>query len=290
MILVTGATGGFGGAAIDALLNKGVATDRFAALVRTEEKGEALKAKGVQTRIGDYNDYASLVTAFKGIEKLLFVSSSDIENRDGQHQNVINAAKEAGVSHIMYTSFERKNENDDAPIAFINATHIVTEKWIEESGVSFTFLKNGSYFENLPMFLGEQVIASQTIYLPAKEGLATWALRSEMAEATAQILTTEGHENKSYTLTNTEAYSFDDVAKAISNTTQKEIKYVSPGVEEYKKVLQDAGVPDLYVGMLSGFALAQAEGEFDTQNSDLEKLLGRKPKTLQAFIDVAYAQ
>jgi NAD(P)H dehydrogenase (quinone) len=93
MILVTGATGHFGKSAIDFLLKKGISSTNIVALVRDEEKAAEIKSKGVALRIGDYDNYNSLLNAFIGVEKLLFVSGSDIFNRGAQHQNVVKAAK-----------------------------------------------------------------------------------------------------------------------------------------------------------------------------------------------------
>ena len=81
MILITGATGHFGKATIDHLLKKGISAHTIAALVRDEAKATELKAKGIQIRLGDYNNYASLQSAFAGIDKLLLVSSSDLQDR-----------------------------------------------------------------------------------------------------------------------------------------------------------------------------------------------------------------
>ena len=100
MILVTGATGQFGKSAIDFLLKRGVALTSIVALVRDNEKASDLINKGLSLRIGDYDNYNTLLHAFRGVEKLLFVSSSDIVNRTTQHKNVVMAAKEAGVKHI----------------------------------------------------------------------------------------------------------------------------------------------------------------------------------------------
>lgn len=110
MIQVTGATGNFGKAVIDFLLQKGIPANQISALIRDEAKAKPLADKGIILRVGDYNDYTSLVKAFCGIDKLLLVSSSDMKDRSSQHINAVRAAKEAGVKHIIYTSFQRKNE------------------------------------------------------------------------------------------------------------------------------------------------------------------------------------
>ena len=191
MILVTGATGHFGKAAIDFLLEKGVQPGAISALVRDEAKASDIKEKGVSLRVGDYDNTESLKAAFKGVDKLLFISATDPEQRARQHANVVAAAKEAGVKHIVYTSFERKNETAASPIAFLSLTHLNTEKAIRESGMAYTILRNNLYADVLPMFLGDKVLETG-VYFPAGEATAAFALRADMAEATANILTTVG--------------------------------------------------------------------------------------------------
>ena len=287
MILVTGSTGNFGKATIDFLLEKGISASNIAALVRDEAKAEDLKAKGVNLKIGDYDNYSSLVAAFKGIEKLLLVSGSDVVNRGNQHESVIKAAKEAGVKHILYTSFERKNETETSPIAFLAKSHIDTENQIKASGMAFTILKNNLYLDTLPMFFGDQVLETG-IFLPAGDTKSGFALRNDMAEAVANILTSQGHQNKEYSLSNTDNVSLNELAKDLSEIVGKEINYVSPPQEVYIDVLTKANVPAEYIGMFAGFAEAIKQGEFESEKSDLETLLGRKPTTAKEYLTHVY--
>src|SRR5690606_12263053 len=108
-------------------LNKGIAANTISALVRDEAKASDLKQKGLNLKIGDYDNYDSLLAAFQGIDKLLLVSGTDLANRSKQQLNAVKAAKEAGVKHILYTSFERKNETENSPIAFLAQSHIDTD-------------------------------------------------------------------------------------------------------------------------------------------------------------------
>ncbi|WP_278035741.1 NmrA family NAD(P)-binding protein [Flavobacterium nitratireducens] len=167
-ILVTGATGNFGKATIDFLLNKGIAPANISALVRNESKAVDLAAKGIQLRIGDYDNYESLVAAFQGIEKLVLVSGTDLANRSSQQLNAVKAAKEAGVKHILYTSFERKNETETSPIAFLAQSHIDTDNAIKASGINYTIFRNNLYLDVVPMFLGEKVLEQGIFFLPEK--------------------------------------------------------------------------------------------------------------------------
>lgn len=289
MILVTGATGHFGKSTIDFLLQKGISSTNIVALVRDEEKAADLKSQGVVLRIGDYDNYTSLVNAFKGVEKLLFVSGSDIFKRGAQHQNVVTAAKEAGVQHIVYTSFQGKNETESSPLWLVAQSHLQTEVWLKESGMDYTILKNTLYMDFVPAFLGEKVLETGVIYLPAGEGKVGAVLRSEMAEATANILTGTAHEGKTYRFTNNEAFSYQEVAQYLSAITDKTINYIAPTAAEYAHTLTEHGVPADFIGLFSSFAVAQANGELDMVGTDLEQLLGRKPTSVKTFLHQVYA-
>lgn len=141
-IVITGASGHFGKSTINFLIEKGVPASSITGLLRDESKAKDLIDKGINVKLGDYTNYQSLVTAFQGAEKLLLISGTDISNRASQHRNVINAAKEAGVNHILYTSFERKNESDDSPMALLAKSHIETDQALRESGLNYTIFRN----------------------------------------------------------------------------------------------------------------------------------------------------
>lgn len=289
MILITGATGHFGNATINFLLEKGIEASQISALVRSEESAGDFQKRGLETVIGDYDNYDSLLKAFKGVEKLLFVSGSDVINRLSQHQNVINAAKEAGVKHIIYTSFQRKNESESSPLWIVAQSHIQTEKWLKSSGIEYTILKNNLYMDLLPDSIGEKVLETGVIYVPAGGGKISAVLRSEMAEAAASILATADHEGKEYDFTNAEAISYEEMAQIISEASGKMIQYISPTVEEYGKTLAGFGLPAEVIGIISSFAEAQAKGELDIVSTDLEALLGRKPLSVKDYLRQIYS-
>lgn len=289
MILITGATGNYGGATIKHLLNKGVAANDIVALVRDENKAQDLKDLGVELRVGDYDNVESMEAAFKGIDQLLFISASDVEKRLPQHENVMQAAKEAGVGHIVYTSFERQNNTASSPIAFVAEAHLRTEELLKESGISHTILRNNLYMDFVPVFIGEQALEQKNIYLPAEEGKAGFVLRDEMAEATAQILINAPKETEILEFSNEENYSYQDVANAITKVTGKEIAYTSPSVEDYTSTLLGLNVPEGYVHMFAGFAKAQADGELAVSSTTINDLLGRKATTLEEFVRTVYA-
>ncbi|SFC53842.1 NAD(P)H dehydrogenase (quinone) [Flexibacter flexilis DSM 6793] len=286
MILVTGATGHLGGLAIEFLLKK-VPANQIAALARTPEKAADLAAKGVEIRQGDYHDYASLVAAFRGVDKLLLVSSSDFNDRAGQQINAINAAKEAGVKHIVYTSVAANKNVSSQSVKLITDSHLATDAHLKASGVAYTLLNNTLYADVLPMFVGEKV-AETGVFFPAGNGRVAYATRENMAEAAANVLAGTGHENKEYDITGLEALSYGDVAALLSEIFGKTISYTDAPLEVYVDVLKGAGVPDVFVEMLSGFATAIKKDELDVVSSDLENLLGKKPTTVADYLRGVY--
>ncbi|MFC4097556.1 SDR family oxidoreductase [Euzebyella saccharophila] len=288
MILVTGSTGSFGSLVIEHLIDKGINKSDIAALVRDEEKASKVLPKGIKFRKGNYNDYRTLVEAFKDVDQLMFVSGSEVATREAQHKNVVNAAKEAGVGHVVYTSFMRNDEIKNSGIAFLQDTHIKTENWIKESGITYTIIQNALYADMLPMFIGEKAIENSLIVQPAQDGKISALLRTEMAEAAAEVLTTNGHENTTYVLSNPDVVSYMDIAQILSDITGKEIKYQSPTVADFEKALKDKNVPDEYIGLFVGFSIAQAQGELALQDASLEQLLGRKPITIRETLTKIY--
>ncbi len=285
MILITGATGNLGKATVEFLVKK-IPANTIAVLVRDENKASELKALGVDVRTGDYNDKDSLVKAFQGIEKVLLISSNDFNDRQGQQKRAVDAAKEAGVKHILYTGISMQN-SDRSALKSLMGDHFETEKHILESGLTYTFLRDSLYADVIPVFVGEHVLETG-INLPAGDGRVPYTLRKEMAEAFANVLSTTGHENKTYEISNVESYSFRDVADALSAHSGKSVTYNPLSAEDFTKALTEAGVPETMIGVSVGFATATKDGDFDIPNTHLEQLLGRKPSSLNEFIKELY--
>jgi NAD(P)H dehydrogenase (quinone) len=286
-ILITGATGHLGKGTIEFLLKKGVEAKQISALVRDEGKADELKELGINLITGDYNNYESLIHAFNGVEKLLFVSSSDVPNRTHQHENVVNAAKQKGVGHIIYTSALNNTTMEKSAIAFVAEAHVKTEEWIKESGLTYTLLRNNLYMDIIPQFIGD-VLQTGTIYLAAGDGKTAFTLRSEMAEAAANVIISSDHEGKSYDITNLQTYTYQDIADEITEISGKKIIYVSPSADEFSATLKNAGVPEEMIGGFTAFAIAQSQNEFNVTGDSLEKILGRKPTTLKEYLTAIY--
>lgn len=281
MILVTGASGNLGSGVIENLLNK-ISADKIAGLYRNADKAKAFSQQGINVRIGDYADKSSLVKAFDGVVKLLLVSSSG-EDALTDHAHVIDAAKEAGVKHIYYTSGALNKNIGESKLGPLVDSYITTENYIIESGLTYTIFQNGLYSETIPFFVGEQVLETG-VHLPAGDGKASFAKRSEMAEAIANVLVSDGHENKTYLTTATPSYSFKHIAQMLSELSGKSISYTSPEPDAYEAQLRQSGVDEGSIWYLSLLAAIIKNDEYEIAASDLERLLGRTPTNLKAYL------
>lgn len=283
MILVTGANGHLGRAIIHSLLKKGISPDTIIGLVREETKAQDLKAKGIELRVGDYDWYTTLVKSFEGVEKLILVSGRDLTTRVEQHDNVVTAAKEVGVKHILYTSFFDENKFKSSPFDFVSSSVKATDATIKNSGIAYTLFKNNLYAELLPFMLGQDVL-NGGIYLPAGEGRAAYVTRPDIAEAIANVVMQEGHLNKEYNISNTENVSLAEVADLLSEVKGTEIKYTSPSKKDFIVTMEKKGLPSQVIKIFAGISEAIKSGEFQSATTDLEMLLGRKPTTMKQFI------
>lgn len=278
MILVTGATGYLGAATIEFLLEN-ISADRIAAFARDESKAKKLREDGIDVRIGHFNDTTALDNAMQGVKKLLLVSGLD-QDRLQQHRNVIDAAQRAGVEHIVYTGVALKDAKASA-IRPLMEDHFLTEDYIKESGLTFTFLRNSLYSDAIPMFAGEK-ITEAGIYLPTGDGKVPFVLRRDLAEATAKILLQDGHENKTYHLTGSQLFSFGDIAKELGTS------YTDADVAAFSEALKEAGVLDGLGYVITGFSTDIKNHQYEIVADDLKILLGRQPTPLKSSLKEIY--
>jgi NAD(P)H dehydrogenase (quinone) len=289
MILVTGATGNLGKATIKSLLAKGIAAADIAALVRDETKAAELKATGIQVKLGDYQDVDSLKRAFQGIDKLLLISSSAaIADRFGQHKNAIDAAKETGVSYLVYTGFAMKNLHQSTMTADVQY-HAYTADYLKQATLPYTVMNDTFYADFIPFLIGKNVLV-EGVSIPAGDGKVPFLPLAEMAEALAVVLTTPGHEKKEYTIAADTAFSFAEIAAILAAITGKAIAYHQPEVSVYIAQLMQAGLSEDDAAYISRYAKAFAQGEFDTDKSDVKQLLGRSPVRLADFLRTIYSK
>jgi NAD(P)H dehydrogenase (quinone) len=285
MILVTGATGQLGGAVIRQLLHK-IPANQIIAFARDENKAAHLVEQGVALRIGTYDDIDSLDNAMQGIEIVLLIAGTDEEKRVRQHQNVVDAAKKAGVQRVAYTS--RALKDRATLVNRLMDAHFQTEDSIRASGLSYTLFQNILYMDAIPQFVGGDAVFERGIYVPAGQGKVALALRSEMGEAMANALAARHDGNVTYQLTGSESYSFYDVAAALTNISGKSVTYTPAEPVAFESKLKERGLPDVVAQRITGFITDIANGQEDAVSPDLENLLGRKPTSLKEGLALLY--
>jgi NAD(P)H dehydrogenase (quinone) len=280
MLAITGATGHLGQATIKALLTKVPATD-IIAVVRDPQKATDLQQQGVQVRRGDYDDAVSLVAAFQGVDTVFLISGTDLVHRAQQHQRVIDAAKQAGVQRLVYTSVLNPSQTSHFGAS---PSHFATEEYLLASGLTYTVLRNTLYLDLVPGLVGKDAVSSGKFFFAAGDGKVSYALREEIAQASANVLTSGEHENKIYDIAPTPAYSMHDVATALSEVTGQPVAYVPVSVEDMAAGMRQHHVPEPIVEMMGGIGRAMDAGEFDVTSPAFEQLLGRKPTDLKTYL------
>jgi NAD(P)H dehydrogenase (quinone) len=245
-IAVTGATGPFGRHAIESLRDRGVPADQIVAIGRDQAKLDQLRELGVTLRLADYDDPDSLRTALA----------------------VVDAARAAGVSLVVYTSAPKADTSDMG----LAEEHRATEQALIASGVPYVFLRNGWYIENytaqLPVILEHGLIGA------AGDGLISVATRSDLAEAAAAVLTGDGHQNQAYELGG-QSLTLPVLAAEIARLSGRDVTYTDLAEDAYAKALEGAGLPAPVAAVLADSDRAASQGALYVEGNDLEKLLGR---------------
>lgn len=286
-IIVTGASGHLGTAAIRHLIDLGTSAGDIVGIVRDKEKASALAELGIELRLGDYDNAASLPAAFEGGEKLLFVSASSMDNtlRIRQHANVVEAARNAGIKHIAYTGIAFAEQMTTG----LENVHLATEYMIRTTGAAYTFLRNGFYLELLVNEGTSAVAAGGTVLSAAPTGKMNYVTRDNLARAAAVVLTSEGHENKTYELTAAQPFSYDEYAAVLAEVSGQPVAHKSLPAPEAVSAMVEAGVPEGGAGFLVHVVDAAIEnGEFGSPSNDLTDLIGDAYTPLKSAVEAVF--
>lgn len=283
MIAVTGATGQLGRLVIKALLEKTTA-EEIVAIVRSPEKAADLAALGVQIRQGDYNQPQTLADAFRGVEKALLISSSEIGKREAQHKAAIDAAKAAGVKLLAYTSLLHA---DTTPMG-LGGEHRATEQALISSGIPYAILRNGWYTENYAASIAPALTHGVFIG-SAGEGKIASASRQDYAEAAAAVLTGEEPGNKIYELAGDSACTLAEFAAEIARVSGREVSYLNLPQADFAAALKNAGLPDGLVEVLVDSDVNAAKGALYDDSRTLSRLIGRATTPWQDVVKAAVA-
>lgn len=280
MILVTGATGNLGSSVIEQL-QKNISKEQFIATSSSDSGVDKLNKKGFKARIANFDNINTLNEAFKGIDKLLLISTM-AQNRFEQHKNVIDAAKNQGVKHIIYTSLAIKDINTSG-VKDLMISHFETEDYIKSSGLTYTILRNTMYADALGQILGENAL-NQDINLPAGDGKVPFVLRREMGEGIANLLIQDGHEDKVYAITGSKQFGLNEIAEVLTEISNSKINYNNISSADFNAFLESIGFPEFAIYLHSGTIVDIKSTQYEITDTTLEKLLGRPTASIKDFL------
>lgn len=272
-IAVTGCTGKVGGRVAGRLAQRGVPQ---VLCVRDPARAPDLPGAEVAVAAG-YDDHDAMRRAFEGVTSLFLVSGRETEDRLSQHRSAVDAARDAGVEHVVYLSF--LNAAPDATFTLARQHH-ETERMIREAGFVFTFLRDSLYADFVPFFTGSDGV----IRGPAGDGTVSWIGRDDIAEVAATVLAEPGHEGATYDVTGPAALSLTETAVVLSGVTGRTIAFQEETIEEAWASRRPSGAPDWEIeGWITSYQ-AIAMGEMSTVSDDVERITGVPPEALEPFL------
>ncbi len=273
MILVIGATGTTGGEVARQLIEAG---HKPRLLVRSAAKARAFEGKAEIVE-GDLDQAGPLAAALQGIEKVYLVSAG--LNGAELEAKVVDAAKTAGVKHVVKLSVIGADAASELVFA---QWHARGEKHLKDSGLAWTMLRPGNFMTN-SLGWAATIKSDGAFYQPSGEG--RWAAidPADIGAVAVKALTTPGHEGKTYTLTGPESLSAAGYASKLAAVLGRPVKFVDVPPEAARDGMLKSGIPAGYVDALLNLLSAMKAGKADAVTEDVEKVLGRKATTFEAW-------
>ncbi len=275
-ILVTGATGNIGSLLVPRLLAKG---SKVRALVYDESKAQALRDQGVEVFVGDFTDDAVLDQAMAGADKVFSLTPP---NQDQVEQaNAITAAAQRSPEkpHVVRQSVAKSSTSAPTPIS---AQHGEIDVVLRASGLPVTFLRPHFFMQTTLM--GANIVRDQgIIYHAMGAGKLGMIDARDIADVAAEVLTTDGHVGKGYTLTGPESISFDQLAEQLSEALGKDVKAVNVPVDAAKKSMTDMGFPEWAAGAFADYFVAYSNNYGDYFTDDVKNITGHSARRYKEF-------
>ncbi len=292
-IAITGASGPFGSGVVRLLVEMHGVDPRDLILVsRNPDRLREWEACGADTRPGDFDDHDGLVQALRGVDRLLMISTNRVGQREPQHSNAVRAAKAAGISHVVYTSFIGTPGNVSVAVA----DHRFTENLLRESGMSWTFMRNSQYTEAMRDAGGPAAIRSGVWISSSGGGRIAMVTREDCIAAAAAVMAGRGHENSIYDITGPELITYEYLARLFGEISGQPIEYRAVDDAAMYAYFDSLGVPrsakDDHVvngfGWCSddmvSFEATIRQGGFAVLSDDVTKLTGRTPESVRSFL------
>jgi NAD(P)H dehydrogenase (quinone) len=268
-ILVIGATGALGRHTLNALVERGIPPESITAVGRNRSQLENYAAAGFGAVGLDLSDAAGVAEVVTRHSDIVLISGTD-SNRLSQHRSVIDAARRARARHVYYTSGVRA---DDSRFE-INSDHKATEDALIASELTFTILRNTWYIENYVRAMAGPRITGE-FKAAVGDAVVAAASRRDLAEAIALVVTSNGHDNVTYSLSGGTDFSYADIAHAMSVVLERDVTYLPVSPDELRATLTSSGMNSDMANFLVGLDETISAGAFSRVGEDLPHLLGR---------------
>ncbi|MHA7283207.1 SDR family oxidoreductase [Arthrobacter sp. TMS2-4] len=271
-IAVTGSTGFVGGR-----VARDLAADGLPLILPARSPDRVQHLPDAVVRPCTYDDADASVEALAGVDVLFMVSAAEEADRVATHRTFIDAAKAAGVRHVVYTSF--LGAAPDTTF-LLGRDHWATEEYLRRSGMAWTFLRDNLYLDVVPAFAEDGVLRG-----PAGDGLLSAVARSDVARSAAAILRAPAdHEGKAYRLTGPEAFTLTEAAALLTELTPASVRFEDQTYEEAMASRGHHGAPHWQVEAWVSTYTAIARGEMAEVSPDVERLTGRRPLSLRDLL------
>lgn len=279
MLIVAGASGHLGRGVAEELLAR-TAPGGVRLLSRTPDALSDLAARGADVRFADFDDPASLPAALAGGRRLLLISTDALDRRVAQHRAAIDAAVQAGIGHVIYTSVVSPEPGNPAAVV---ETHRQTEADLRAAGCAWTVLRNELYSEFQEMELREAAASGRLVHNRG-DGRAAYVSRLDCAAAAAAVLAGDGHEGRAYDVTGPESLSADDLAGIYADLAGRPVEPVAVDDEALVAgMVGDSADGHAAFGarFVASFGRAIREGWFAEVSDAVETLTGRSPRSVR---------
>lgn len=279
-ILVTGATGNIGSEVVKELLSDAPDVSIKAAVHSSQnvKKGKSdARVKVIQI---DYNEPETVREALNGVDKL-FLLTPDVPNAADLASNVVIEAKKAGIKQIVKQSVMGAALEADVGTMRL---HRQVEKFIEQSGIPFTFLRPNEFMQNFINFHSPSIKGNNAFYVPIEDAKVSLVdVRDIAAVAVKSLIDEDKHKNKTYLITGPEALSYHQVAEILSNTTGRKINYVNISDGEARAAMKEIGMSDWLINTVSELSEYFRKGKASEISPAVEDVTGNKPISFSQF-------
>jgi uncharacterized protein YbjT (DUF2867 family) len=273
-ILITGAPGNVGSEVVKGLV--GVAPIRIGAFDADAARNAFANVPDIECVHFDFLDSVTFASALGGIEKMFLIRPPALSNVKREIAPALHTAKQAGIKHIIFLSIQGVEQNRLVP-------HFKIEQAILSLGFTYTFLRASFFMQNLSTTHLKEIRDDSVISVPVGNARTSFVDVRDIAAVAVHALTETGHENRTYTLTGSEALDYYQVSQIMAAELGRPIRYTNPSVIGFIRTQLTAGRALDFSLVMAGLYTITRFGNAKEVTPDVQRILGRQPITLRQF-------